>query len=306
MTLAEISIKLKLLCKPGLSILFEGKAAVYWTEESSWSTRSGDHRTTEYHTEHYTAEEPYFSVELKLLDNKGIQAVENLLKRGSDILKISDHMQLVGTVTDGDVTIQPGTTYYPFHFTLPTDLPSSFNGSVGKVVYLVTALMKRSWYTCDVKATLQFTVNGVLDLNKNPEAQLPLSAARDKYVCCCCCKSGPIGFKLNLPRRGFVPGEIVPFIAEMTNMSRRKVKGVTASIVQTVQYHAGGRTKANEFTIVMSQFGELAEGQSETWMKREGLRITPVPPTGLAGGCRIIDVQYELNVWECNMNNHSN
>jgi hypothetical protein len=298
MTLAEIFIKLKLLCKPGLSILFEGKAKVHWTESRTRTTGSGNNRRTEHYTEHYTAEETYFSVKLKLLDNKGIQAVDNLLKRGSNIL--SDHMQLIVTVTDGDVTIQPGTTYYPFYFTLPTNLPSSYNSSVGKVVYLVTARMKRSWYKFDVKAPLQFTVNGVLDLNKDPGAQLPLSTAKDKNICCWCCKSGPIGFNLNLPRRGFVPGEIIPFTAEMTNMSRRKVKGATASIVQIVKYHARGKTKTNEFTIVKSHFGGVAEGQSETWLEREGLRITPVPPTGLAGGCRIIDVQYELKVWKCN------
>lgn len=49
-------------------------------------------------------------------------------------------------------------------------------------------------------------------------------------LCCLCCKSGPIIAKLRLDKIGYAPGEVIPIDAEITNRSRRKIAGITATL----------------------------------------------------------------------------
>jgi len=57
---------------------------------------------------------------------------------------------------------------FPFSFELPLDIPSSFYSAIGQVEYYVTARAKISGYEVNLVSKLQFTVHGILYLNKEP------------------------------------------------------------------------------------------------------------------------------------------
>jgi len=64
-----------------------------------------------------------------------------------------------------------GQHQYPFSFTLPVGIPSSFEGRYGHVRYTLTGSLERSWkwnHSCKIG----FNVNSIIDLNFIPEARV--------------------------------------------------------------------------------------------------------------------------------------
>lgn len=60
--------------------------------------------------------------------------------------------------------MEPGEYRYPFHFTLPYQLPTSFEGIYGSLRYYVRASLNRR-YMLDAVFKRGFTVNNIVDLN---------------------------------------------------------------------------------------------------------------------------------------------
>lgn len=130
----------------------------------------------------------------------------------------------------GESRIPPGRNEYPFNFVLPTaNLPCSYEGAHGKVIYEVSATIKRSWkFDKDVKEG--FVMNAIMNLN--PSVAEPVQRQASKHFCCCCCKSGPLGFQATLPKTGFVPGEDLSPIVKLFNESGKGFNGSTVSLLQ--------------------------------------------------------------------------
>ena len=124
-----------------------------------------------------------------------------------------------------------GTHRIPFGVYLPKHLLSTFEGKYGKTVYKLEAVMERSWKP-DLKSKLPFRVNGIVDLNTFPAAIRKVRKVKTKNLCCFWCKSGPISFVLRLPLGGFVPGETVNFVLELSNLSQKFVPKVSVRIMQ--------------------------------------------------------------------------
>jgi hypothetical protein len=53
---------------------------------------------------------------------------------------------------------------FPFKFTLPQSIPSSFEGSYGNIRYRMRAIIERPW-TYDHEVVTLFTVIHIIDLN---------------------------------------------------------------------------------------------------------------------------------------------
>ncbi len=117
--------------------------------------------------------------------------------------------------------MKSGQQTYPFHFTLPLGLPSSFHGEFGSIRYSLEAIVGQSW-AFDSKAHVPFQVAGIVDLNNEPTAQVPVTVKACKTFGLIF-KSGPLDVTLRIPRGGAVPGEYVPFIAEIFNKSDKTV-----------------------------------------------------------------------------------
>ena len=67
--------------------------------------------------------------------------------------------------------IDNGQHEYPFWFSLPDSIPSSYESIEGNVRYTIGAILDRPWKT-NTKYKTAFTVNTVVDLNLDPEAQV--------------------------------------------------------------------------------------------------------------------------------------
>ncbi|XP_025076865.1 arrestin domain-containing protein 3-like isoform X2 [Pomacea canaliculata] len=244
----------------GIRLKFEGKAYVHWTESKSSGSGSKS----------YTATEKYFEQEVLLF---GIWPGQ-----GSDTTKLA-----------------AGRTTFQFCFVLPPNLPSSFEGTHGYVRYFVKATIDKPW-KFDHTTKRPFTIIGILDLNTDANAVIPVEGVNQKTLCCLCCASGPISASFHLERRGYVPGEPIKLLANIKNKSNQKMDKSFVDLRMTITYYARtkNRTSVKEVGRVLE--GPIEEGQSFSW-EGQVFVLPPLPPSHLAG-CRIIDVKYilQLNV----------
>merc|ERR1712012_201205 len=129
---------------------------------------------------------------------------------------------------DGSETfyLNPGVHRMPFQFTLPTKIPTSYEGEFGNIRYTIRAVISRPWRFDHEKVRI-FTVNNPLDLNtKNYTKYLnPVGTKDHKSLCCLCCKSGPNSVTMILTRSGSVPGEKLIINAEIDNKSNKTMDG---------------------------------------------------------------------------------
>lgn len=250
----------------GIRLKFDGKAYVHWTE--SHTTGSGKHRRTT--TRHYSASEQYFNQEVLLY---GIWPGQ-----GSETTKLP-----VGRHT------------FPFSFTLPPNLPSSFEGAHGYVRYSIKGIIDKPW-KFDHTTKRAFTVICILDLNADPASQAPVQGQNQKMICCLCCATGPIVAEFNLERRGYVPGEAISLYANIRNNSDRVMDKSYVDLRMITTFHATSKSRSVVKEVGRLIEGPIAEGQSFSWEGQKFV-IPPVPPSYLVG-CRIIDIRYilQLNV----------
>ncbi|CAL8142678.1 unnamed protein product [Orchesella dallaii] len=249
----------------GMTLKFEGKVSVHWSVEKTERTGTGNDATDRKVTQNYDDSESFFEFKNYLLG-------------------------------DGrsDVKIPAGESSYPFSFQLPPmNLPSSYMGTYGKVEYLLEANVKRSW-KFDYNTKQYITVNGLVDLNNDPQAAEPGEWKTSKTFCCWCCATGPLDVTVRLKNKGFVPGEMVPLEVEVNNLSNRGVSDISAQLVQEASFFAKSDKNQSVKPIISEKQGKGVDpGDSDIW--RLEMIVPSVPPTKL-GGCRLIDVQYVLKV----------
>ncbi|XP_062579348.1 arrestin domain-containing protein 3-like [Saccostrea cucullata] len=239
----------------------KGLAYVHWSE--SKTTGTGGNSRTE--TVYYTATENYFDY------------TEPVFGRGVEM---------------GDKNCLPaGQHVFPFAFSLPQNIPSSFEGGVGYVRYTIKGTIDKPW-KFDHTTKRPFTVITSLDLNTQPTASHSHQNVDIKYLCCLCCKSGPIMGLLKLDRSGYVPGEAIYFNAEVQNMTTRVCK-ILAKLYMTTVFHTAKKSKTTHSEVAKVVYQDIRPGDTETWSGR--LIVPPLPPSHLQG-CRIIDPTYYLEL----------
>lgn len=131
-----------------------------------------------------------------------------------------------------------GETLFPFSFTLPRGLPSSFAWSRGSIVYWVEAYLTRSGWKDDKKVAVRLGVDGIYDLNIDPGAWIPGTGGGSKYLSHLLDKSGPFAFTVATERSGFLKGGTIPFQVVVRNLSKVEAKRVKVSLIQ-VRFNPG-------------------------------------------------------------------
>nr|XP_045584934.1 arrestin domain-containing protein 17-like isoform X2 [Procambarus clarkii]XP_045584935.1 arrestin domain-containing protein 17-like isoform X2 [Procambarus clarkii] len=242
----------------GIEVKFKGLGKVHWTERRT--TGTGDDRKTE--TRHYTSHETYYEMAYWVWGNG--QATSEL---------------------------PAGTHVFNFNYTLPAEIPSSFESHIGKVRHQCKAKMDIPWKT-DKTCLRPYSVNTLYDLNTDPQAALPIECTKHDYACCLWCRSGPMSLVLRIDRSGFVPGEKILINAECSNMTKNKINSTKAVIHQTITYHAEGSRKRESRKIAEIKRPEIKPGDDDIWSGVEML-IPSLPPSHLQF-CRIIDIEYEF------------
>ena len=143
-------------------VCFEGKGGVRWTEERQ-VTRDGK---TETERDTFSAHETYFNYEVSVYNGP---------------------------------QLPPGIHNFPFSFTLPQNIPSSYESRVGHVRYEIKGQIVRDW-KWDHRVRRLITVNGIVDLNHSPANRQPSESRNHKTLCCFCRASGPISAVIHTHR----------------------------------------------------------------------------------------------------------
>lgn len=185
-----------------------------------------------------TGNEEYFKIKYYLIGGQGG-------KLGIDLKNSEIKLQLLGA----EIEIPVGTHIYPFTCLLPPTLPSSFEGEYGHVRYTVKVTLDRPW-KFDQETKTAFTVLSPVDLNLNPRLKEPVRVSMEKYFCCCWCKSGPMTCIVSLPHSGYVPGQSVPVVAELDNISNVEVLNIHFALKKV----SGSGTIRKFFMVTFVQF----------------------------------------------------
>ena len=157
---------------------------------------------------------------------------------------------------------------FPFEFELPMDLPCSFEGRYGQIRYYVEAKLDRSGIFKSHKRQRKYiTVLSLVDLNKMPGSEQPITVFRDKEFAnnCCCIDGGYVNLKLKLPRSCFAPGEYLPITVEIENHSDRTITSTLARLVMDERVYESAGKSANNSHIILARYGDkIKGGKSET------------------------------------------
>nr|KAG5696810.1 hypothetical protein BaRGS_012833 [Batillaria attramentaria] len=227
------------------------------------------------------------------MTSSDIQASDEEVFNHTTVLPIKGEKQI-----DDEGFLHPGSHYFPFEFTLPPKLPSSFKGKHGRLRYYVRMTVYSQGVFSQTgphtERTSKFAVIGSLDLNNEPDASLPVENDTFEAVGSWCCLAGTVTAILRLDRKGYVLKEAIPVWAEIKNLSARRIAHTQVSLVQNVTYYSY-RGRFSESTVLVTiHKGSVAPRGKQTW-NRELLSIPTVPPSHLRG-CKIIDIQYSIEL----------
>ncbi|XP_056020506.1 arrestin domain-containing protein 3-like [Ostrea edulis] len=255
----EVDKPLNLQC---IRVYVKGEAFVHWTDQ-----RMRGPAPLQTPTRHHSAHEEYFDFTSTLLGNNDNNAPK--------------------------ITLLRGNYCYPFQFQLPQNLPSSFEGKYGHIRYTIKGTIEKPKRFSHVTKTA-FSVIGPLDLNTFPQIDSPIGMTVTKNICCLCCTSGPLSAYLSLPRRGFVPGDIIPLTVEIENLSRRKIASSSITLKMTTNFHSHDESRTVSTEIDKIVHGSVPRGATST-RADQGIPLPALPPSFLFG-CNIIDIQYKLEL----------
>nr|XP_023014664.1 arrestin domain-containing protein 3-like isoform X3 [Leptinotarsa decemlineata]XP_023014665.1 arrestin domain-containing protein 3-like isoform X3 [Leptinotarsa decemlineata] len=183
----------------GLKVKVRGKEYTAWNESESY-TENGESKTRDVS---YSGHNTFLRIDIVLL---------------------------------GESTMVPGRYEYPFTFTLPTNLPSNYEGIYGHVKYSIKATVDLP-FAMDYEEIRYFNVNARIDFNQiRSELPLaPISYQDEKIICCCCCASGPITLDVHLQKEAFVLGEVARIRIVVSNLSNENIQGMNVTLIGNFQ-----------------------------------------------------------------------
>ncbi|CCD62936.1 Arrestin C-terminal-like domain-containing protein [Caenorhabditis elegans] len=150
-------------------------------------------------------------------------------------VKYLDYTQLLWTCGEGPKELNAGEYAWPFSYTLPLNIPPSFEGKYGYLRYTVKVEVDRPWRV-DKAKKMCITVSPLLDLNVIPHSLTPINTQASENLGCCCFKNGFLEMNVNIPKTGFVPGETVPLNIHLINHSSSTAKKIEAKILQQCKF----------------------------------------------------------------------
>ncbi|CAD5215750.1 unnamed protein product [Bursaphelenchus okinawaensis] len=244
----------------------KGRAKTYW------SKHSGKSKT------HCTQSEPYFCEQFNT--------------------KFTHSFEKKINAKNTERTIPKGIHEIPFSYTLPKNLPTSFEGEYGFVRYTCRAICERPW-DFDIVSVCPFTVIGIEDINHESEAMEPASASEtNRKVSFCCRRQGIIHVELQLNRTGYTPGENILVNAVINNETQKNIKSSSVRLRQNVNYKAKTflgveYTKNMNKVITQIEKGEIPQNSEFKW-NNDVIQIPALPPR--LTKCNIIVINYCIEI----------
>ncbi|KMQ96436.1 arrestin domain-containing protein 3 [Lasius niger] len=194
-----------------------------------------------------------------------------------------------------EVRMPEGFHKYPFNFSLPYNIPCSFEHANGHIRYTAKAVIDRPW-RFDHECKIAFTVVSSYDLNAHIQQCLGVDdEANESFCCFCCFDMGSIKTRIRIPTMGFVPGQSIETIVNLNNTSSIDVTKICVKLERSLEFHAKTPYKTTKTDKAvgkaeqsMGPFGPNAEVVTR-------LQVPPIPPSQLEY-CSIIDQKYTLRI----------
>ena len=197
--------------------------------------------------------------------------------------------------------IAPGSYQFQFSLRFQADgpLPPSFQGTVGKIVYEVEAvIIKTAALKFNTKFAVELPYSPAIaaDPSLTPGVLEPKILQVQKTLCCLCCASGPISMTARIPRSGYCigVGDTIPLEVDIENGSSRQIRQLRAILIRMVTYIAQGHHRPEPKNVLLVGSGTpIQPGNSSTW-RPPPLSIPDTEPS--IATCNIINLGYILKV----------
>ncbi|KAJ8262987.1 hypothetical protein COCON_G00154440 [Conger conger] len=193
---------------------------------------------------------------------------------------------------DGSYVVVPGIHEYPFTFQMPQkNMPSSFKGSFGKIVYTLEAKLSRSM-RAPSKAKAKFTFLSLAgpvhpNIPQLMEPQIGKKKEKMKVF-----TSGNVTMNIRTERMGYLQGEGLKVIAEIENNSSRSIVPKFC-LYQKQSFFAQGRRVHTH--NILKEAGEPVSVSTRQTVTKVLTIPHDVSPTIL--NCKVVHVEYRLKVY---------
>ncbi|XP_056149977.1 arrestin domain-containing protein 3-like [Lampris incognitus] len=192
--------------------------------------------------------------------------------------------------TSKDTVLPRGRHQYKFSLQIPMgNMPSSFRGAYGKIVYKLVATLSRSWkLNREDEKELNFVSKSISDIGSLMSRQVR-STNKEMGLF----SSGTVHMDVTVDKTAYAPGETIALAVKVKNSSS---KDMTPKFIlkKKVVYRASGSKKYHE-DVVCRMVGDLIKsGEEETincGMKIAADQGLTVHNSG------IISVEYQLKVY---------
>ncbi|KAK7009240.1 arrestin domain-containing protein 17 [Biomphalaria glabrata] len=178
----------------------------------------------------------------------------------------------------------------PFELPVPSDLPSSFEGTHGYVRYWLECILDVVGHP-EHTTKKAFTVISKYNLNTDPVASKEIKRRQEVNVCCGCGSPGFFDIRYYVSRRGYMPGEKMVIDIRVRNYTNNLLHLKLRFIMSTI-YHAKSKSLKIDKRLHEGE-KQIQSAGSLKWDPE--IATPPLPPTGL-GGSRVIDIRYWLEV----------
>uniref|UniRef100_A0A3Q3M4M8 Arrestin C-terminal-like domain-containing protein n=1 Tax=Mastacembelus armatus TaxID=205130 RepID=A0A3Q3M4M8_9TELE len=186
--------------------------------------------------------------------------------------------------------VAPGIHVYPFTFQMPfQNAPSSFAGSVGKIVYTLETKLSRSM-RISKKDSTKINFVSKADLNHDPGLMAPQHEHKDKKMKMF--SSGAVAMDVNLEKAGFFQGEGLKVMAFIQNKSSREIRPKYC-VYRKHSFFANGKRKLSTKDL-LKEVGEPIQPSASENVTRVLTIPHDVEPSIL--NCSIIKAEYRLRV----------
>lgn len=194
-----------------------------------------------------------------------------------------------------------GRHVYPFSYSLPHDIPSSFEGPHGHIMYKIKGIVDRPM-AFDYEDQFIFIVQSPIDFTRlSRDLQNPSTYSDEKTVCCWCCAGGNISMDVELPKTAFVAGENIPLKVFISNLSNSNVESVNVKLLKDVTYRVTRpRHESRSDSDLIQTLREHGVGAHGEHTFNLNLHIPPNLQIPNFTKCELFGVSYNLQV-SCEM-----
>ncbi|XP_022048384.2 arrestin domain-containing protein 3-like isoform X1 [Acanthochromis polyacanthus] len=191
---------------------------------------------------------------------------------------------------DSGTVLSKGPHQFQFSFRIPQeDIPSSFMGSSGRIVYLLEASVSRSWrFPSSIQKELRFVSKSFPHIG---QALCPQSGSVSKEVGTF--SKGQVNLSATVNKKACYPGDTLSAFANISNNSSKDVAS-KFNLLQKTVYRAGGNTNVVEKSLFKS-VGDIIRPNTEATASCQ-VKI-PDDTIYTVHNCEIISVEYYLKAY---------